>query len=110
MADAYPGAWDEAQFAPSRRQLNDMEADALFAYDERFAWYDTPLVLLWNGSVLEAAHAIDAELPGYPRFVDAMGADAFSVSREEAVFLCVFVHAEDGAGGYYVCRAEGVEV
>lgn len=108
LAQAYPEAWETARFVSSSDELTRREQSALFAYDARFAEAERgPLVLLWCNRELVSAIPMPDDQLGYPRFFDAMGERSFSLTREEASFLCTFVESEGGRGGYYECQAQG---
>lgn len=107
LSDAYPRSWDKAQFAPSWTALTPYEQRCLFDIAERYASADEPLLLLWREGELIDAYVLPDGQTGYPRFRDALGGGAFSLSREEALFLCTFVEDD---GGYYLCTPAGEAV
>lgn len=107
LSDAFPISWDRAQFAPSWVVLTPYEQRCLFDVSERYAMEDTPLLLLWRSGELIDAYVMPDDRIGYPRFEDALGGEAFSLDREEALFLCTFVEED---GGYYLCTPAGEAV
>lgn len=106
LSDAYPDPWDRAQFASSGLSLRESELRLLFAYDPTLAQSDEPLLLLWQAGELRHALALPPGRVGYPQFLSGVDNRDFSLSRDDATFLCTFV--PEGHNGYYQCTPEGV--
>lgn len=110
LGQIYPEPWDRVQFAQGESGLDVAEVRKLYGYDSGLAQRGVPLVLFWHEGELTEVLPMMWDAEGYPRFMDALMEENFSLSRDEARFTAMFVPGGDGRGGYYLCTPEGEQI
>lgn len=110
LGEIYPEPWDRVQFARDEGGLGMAEVRKLYGYDPGLAQRGVPLLLFWRDGELSEVLPMAQDAEGYPRFMDALMEENFSLSREAARFVAVFVPGDDGRSGYYRCTPQGEQL